>query len=346
MKKSPLNPLHERLGARMTCADGWSMPHSFSSLLDEHLAARSACALFDISHIAKLRIRGNGAVAWLERVLSGSVASCRDSAGMRTLLTDDAGRIVDRMMMLRESAGNFLLLGHAGMEATDSARLESQRPHAALELSDETDAWCAMALIGPQCEQVLARVLRGAELPVVGHFHRFFFQNHDLILARLGLEDEGASEHAYEFFCPAVSGISWFESFMSAGAQPCGSATRESLRLERGCVAVGSEVQPGRTTPARVGLERLCLASKAVSHDTPRDKIARLRCTAGSRLTPEPGSSVRDSGGNIVGRITSAAFSPAMDDVVALAMVAAQLVHPGVQLTVLAQGHEIPAQVV
>lgn len=249
MRTSPLNPLHERLGARMAQADGWSMPHTFSSMIEEHLAARSACAVFDVSHLSKFRLRGNGSQAWLEAVLSGKVSECCDGEGMRTLLTDDDGRIIDRMMLLRASAGNFLLIGHAGMEETDAARLEARKPHAALELSDETDAWCAMVLMGPQCEQVLARVLRGVELPVMGRFTRFFYQNHELMLGRLGLEEEVEQERAYEFFCPAVSGISWFESFISAGAQPCGSATRESLRLERGCVAVGSEIVPHRSTP-------------------------------------------------------------------------------------------------
>lgn len=347
MRKSPLNPLHERLGARMTHTDGWSMPHTFSNLLEEHLAARSACAVFDVSHISKFRICGNGALAWLEAALSSKVADCCDGAGMRTLLTDAEGRIVDRMMLMRESAGSFLLLGHAGMEAIDAARLEALKPHAALELRDETDAWCTMVLMGPQCEQVLARVLRGAELPVVGHFTRFFYQNHELMLSRLGLEDETESERAYEFFCPAVSGISWFESFLSAGAQPCGAATRESLRLERGCVAVGSDIVPHRSTPGQMNLGRLCHPEKQQAEEkAPGERIARLRCMESGRAAPEAGSAVRDTSGNTVGRVTGAAFSPAMDGVVAMALLAAPFVQPGMHLVIMMQGRAVPAEVV
>lgn len=345
MKKSPLNPLHERMGARMVQADGWSMPHTYSNLLEEHLAARSACAVFDVSHMAKFRIRGNGAMDWLESTLSGKVSECRDSTGLRTLLQDDEGRIIDRMMLLRESAGNFLLLGHASREVEDAEWLQAHKPHAALELQNETNAWCAMVLMGPQSEQVITRVLRGAELPMPGGFCRFFYQNHELILGRLGLEEETEQERAYEFFCPAVAGISWFESFMGAGAQPCGSATRECLRLERGCVAVGHEITR-RSRPGEVGLSHLCHGKREGHGLTPpREKVARLRCSGGGRTTPDPGSSVRDSAGNTVGRVTSAAFSPSVDDVVVMALVYAPLVHPGVQLHVMVQGRPVVATV-
>lgn len=345
MKESPLTPLHARLGARMAHADGWNMPHTFSSLLEEHLAARSACAIFDISHLSKLRICGNGAQDWLEKALSRSVSECRDGAGLHTLMLDAEGRIIDKMTLLRESAGNFLLLGHAAVQAEVAAHLAACKPHAALELRDETEAWCGMSLLGPQCEQVISRVLRGVDLPAMGHFHRFFYQNHELILSRIGPEDEKADERAYEFFCPAVSGISWFESFLGAGAQPCGSATRESLRLERGCVAVGKEISR-RSTPGEVGLDNLCSSDKGrPDAKPPREIVARLRCTEGGRTTPEPGSSVRDSAGNTIGHITSAAFSPALEGVVAMAMLTSPFVQPGMQLVVMIQGHAAPAVV-
>lgn len=346
MKKSPLNPLHERMGARMIQADGWCMPHSFSSLIEEHLAARSACAVFDISHMSKFSICGNGAQDWLESTLSQKVASCQDGAALHTLLMDDEGKIIDKMTLLRESAGRFLLLGHASVEAMAAARLAAYKPHAALELQNETELWCGMALMGPQCELVITRVLRGVELPGMSRFTRFMYQNHELILGRLGLDDEAEHERVYEFFCPAVAGISWFESFIGAGAQPCGASTRESLRLERGSVAVGKEISR-RTTPGEVKLDGLCSGEKGrPDAKPPRETIARLRCTGGRRSAPEAGSSVRDTAGNTIGRITSAAFSPAMDEVVAMALLAAPFVQPGMQLVVMVQGQAVPAVVI
>lgn len=349
MNESPLNPLHARLGARMAQKDGWNMPHSFRNLMEEHLAARSACAIFDISHISKFLVRGNGALAWLETQLSQKLADCQDGASTHTLLLDGHGKIIDKMALLRESAGSFYLLGHAGVEAQVSAWLHTHKTNASLEIRNETNRWCAMALMGPHCEQVLYRVLRGCvELPGMQRFMRFFYQNHELILGRLGLHEEAESERMYEFFCPAVAGISWFESFMGAGAQPCGASTRESLRLERGCVAVGSEITR-QSTPAEVGLASLCSVKNLTATEgdapKPREVVVHLRCVEPGRIVPEPGSAVRDSIGSTVGHITSAAFSPTHDSVVAMALIATPLAQNGMHLVVMVQGRPVPAVV-
>lgn len=345
MKTSPLHPLHSRLGATMTNVDGWSLPHSFSSLIEEHLAARSACAIFDISHISKFRIRGNGALTWLESLLSQRVADCMDGGGQHTLLLDTEGKIIDHITLLRESAGSFLLLGSPSAAARTLSWLRSHMQEPALQLTDATHTTCAMALLGPQSEQVLARVLRGVELPAPGHFHAFTYQRQSLILSRLALQLEALPEHAYEFFCPADSGISWFESFIGTGAQPCGYATRESLRLERGCPSVGPEISPAGTAPGEVHLEHMCSTHKG-RPDTaaPRLALARLRCPAES--APQPGSSVRDSSGNTIGHITSSSYSPDTDSTLALALLNTPFTQPDLHLLVMVHGHPLPATVI
>lgn len=346
MRTSPLNKLHTRLGAQMEEVDGWMMPHSFSSLLEEHLTARSACAVFDISSVVKFRISGNGAQDWLESAMCAKVSDCRDGTALHALMLNEDGKILDRVALLRVSGGEFLLIGHPGMEEKDATWLERRKPHAALTLSDETDSWCAMTLMGPQCEQVLARVLRGVDLPGMGRFSQFFYQGRRLVLARIGLHEELEEERAYEFFCPAVSGISWFESFIGAGARPCGIATRECLRLERGCVSMGRDIPPERHTPGQAGMEHLRHTRKAQSApDRVREKVARLRCENADKSLPTPGCSVRDVTGTTVGRVTSAAYSPAADGVVAMALVSAALVHPGVHLVIMVDGREVPAQI-
>lgn len=346
MKTSPLHPLHTRLGARMTSAEGWSLPHTFTSLAEEHLAARSACAVFDISYISKFRVRGNGALDWLESLLSCSIAACADGAGQHALLLDTEGKIIDRLTLLRESAGSFLLLGSAAAAERAFSWLLAHKPHPALQLSDVTDTTCAMALLGPQSEQVLARVLRGAELPAPGRFSAFVYQQQPLILSRLSLQQESLPEHAYEFLCPAVSGISWFESFVGAGAQPCGFATRESLRLERGCPAVGPEITPS-STPDEVRLSHLCAGSKERGSSAPTSGVtlARLRCAADADPAPQPGSAVRDSAGHTVGRITSSSYSPDSDSTLALALLRTPFSQPDMHLLIMVNGHPLPATV-
>lgn len=217
----------------MEQTDGWQLPRAFRSLMEEHLAVRSACAVFDISHISKFCVLGNGALCWLEGIFGHGVTSCHDGACVRAQLPGAQGKAVDTLAVLRESAGRFLLLGHAAAEEQVLSCLREKRAHAALELQQVTEQWCAMAITGPQAQEVLGRVLRGTELPAPHRFSRFTYQRQELILAQLAIQEYPhlSTPTAYELLCPAVSGISWYESLIAAGAQPCGSAARETLRM-------------------------------------------------------------------------------------------------------------------
>lgn len=234
MKESPLTPTHTKLGAHMEQSEGWHLPRAFRSLMEEHLAARSACAVFDISHISKFCVVGNGALSWLEGIFGRVVSTCHDGASVRVQLPGARGKAVDTLALLRESAGRFLLLGHAGAEEQALSCLRGQRAQATLELQQVTEQWCAMALTGPQTPEVLSRVLRGIELPEPHRFARFTYQRQELILAQLAIQEYPhlTAPATYELLCPALSGISWYESLIAAGAQPCGTAARETLRMK------------------------------------------------------------------------------------------------------------------
>lgn len=225
--------------------DGWTIPHSFRSLLEEHKTARSACAVFDISYLAKFHMRGNGTTGWLEQTLRRPLADVRDGSCVLAELVDATGNRLASVTLLRESAGSFFLIAPASREFAIHDRLQALKPSGTIEIYNETNDRCGMAVIGPQSEDMLQRVLHGeTELPEMMRFTRFYLQGQQLMLGRLGLHCEREEEKAYEFFCPAVSGIKWYEEFIAAGAQPCGLATRECLRLERNCAR--SDHSPGQ----------------------------------------------------------------------------------------------------
>src|SRR4029077_11672444 len=59
LRKTPLNALHRRLGAKMVNFDGWDMPVEYPStggLVAEHKAVRGGVGVFDVSHMGDIRI--------------------------------------------------------------------------------------------------------------------------------------------------------------------------------------------------------------------------------------------------------------------------------------------------
>src|SRR5579872_6668226 len=60
LRKTPLNAVHRRLGAKMVNFGGWDMPVEYPAtggLVAEHRAVRSSVGVFDVSHMGDIRIR-------------------------------------------------------------------------------------------------------------------------------------------------------------------------------------------------------------------------------------------------------------------------------------------------
>jgi aminomethyltransferase len=96
---TPLHAWHQQHGGRMVPFAGWEMPVQYTSIVDEHLATRSACGLFDVSHMGRLVVSGPGSRAWLDSMLTRRVSDLAAGGVRYTLITDDDGgkgvRILD-----------------------------------------------------------------------------------------------------------------------------------------------------------------------------------------------------------------------------------------------------------
>lgn len=346
MRTSPITPLHIRHGASMQPEDGWNMPHHFSTLPEEHGAARHGCGIFDISHLGKFSATGNGALAWLEGLLSNSIAHCRDGMGQRTLLLRENGGIIDRLLLFRESAGRFFLLGHAGQREAVYKWISARRQEGPLEFLDETEQWSGMALAGPQSEPLLRRVLPGVELPPAMGFRRLHHREENLLLTRCGI----TGNEGFELFCRAAAGISWYERFIATGAVPCGTHTQECLRIEHGIPCPARDTEPEHT-PLQCGLGHLCRLDKnfigveALRRQQSAGTMNRMAAMECRHTTCAPGSgdAVVDAHGQQVGHITSACLSPLSRRGMALAWLASPLALPGTHLQIISEGRPLPA---
>jgi len=81
MKRTPLFDVHQQLGAKLIEFGGWEMPVYYSGIVAEHLAVRQAAGLFDISHMGEVFVRGLGAAAFLNYVLTNDVGRLRPGQG-------------------------------------------------------------------------------------------------------------------------------------------------------------------------------------------------------------------------------------------------------------------------
>jgi aminomethyltransferase len=74
LKRTPLRDFHAAHGGRLVDFAGWEMPVQYKSILEEHKAVRRTAGLFDVSHMGEVDVRGPGALAYLQHLVTNDVA--------------------------------------------------------------------------------------------------------------------------------------------------------------------------------------------------------------------------------------------------------------------------------
>ena len=111
--RSPLLAVHEAAGAQLIDFAGWQMPVRYGSDLAEHEAVRQRAGLFDLSHMAELRVRGPEAAAFLDHALAGRLSAIELWQAKYSLLLAEHGGIVDDLIVYRTGDAEFLVVANA-----------------------------------------------------------------------------------------------------------------------------------------------------------------------------------------------------------------------------------------
>lgn len=354
-RRTPLYAEHVAAGARLTTFAGWVLPLFFGGILREHRAVRERAGLFDVSHMGRLEVRGRGAAATLEWVLTADVGGLPAGRGRYTLMCSPAGGVLDDLIVYRLGEERFLLVVNAANTEDDRRWLEE---HAlpGTEVEDRTGGTALLALQGPRAAAIMSRA-SGAGAPWQA-LSRFAVAEGELaevpaLVARTGYTGEDGFEIMVA--APAAPAV-WrglLEAGREEGLEPAGLGARDTLRLEAGLPLYGHELGED-VSPLEARLERFVCWSKdfvgreALAAERERGPVRRL---VGLRLerveaagVPRRGYAVLE-GGEPVGTVTSGGPAPTLGGAVALALVRSGAGRSGF-LEVMVRGKAVRAAVV
>lgn len=346
MQHSPLESLHVDLGGRMVPFAGWNMPVMYDSILKEHQAVRGSAGVFDISHMGQFIVRGEGALAWLNGMLANNLEKLSDGQGQYSFMLNEAGGVIDDLIVYRTGADEFFLVVNASMIPEDFAWLEKHRPDG-VELLDESSAWAGMAVQGPESSATFSKLFPEEILPTRNGIASL---SGGEIVCRTGY----TGEDGFEFFCPADAGIEVFRKFVDAGAKPCGLGARDSLRLEMCYPLNGSDLSPTRT-PIEAGLGFFVDLEKG--DFVGRDVLARQKeeglkerlvaiAYTGKGAPPRAHYPVLSEDGEPLGELSSGVPSPSLGTGIGLAYLPIAFAKIGTSVQIDVRGRHFPAVVV
>ncbi len=358
MKATPLHSVHVQLGARMVEFGGWQMPLQYGSILQEGQTVRSACGLFDLSHMGRFEVQGRDAVALVDRVCTNHCAKIPVGGIRYSLLCREDGRPLDDLLIYRDEVGVYLVVNASNSERD----LQWIRTHArglSAEVHDTTAATAMLALQGPRSQEILARITRDVDLGAL-KYYRFGFGTvaglRGTRISRTGY----TGEDGFELYLPAGEGTRVWHELVGAGAPlglaPIGLGARDVLRLEAGMALYGHELSE-EANPREAGIEfALALTpekgdfiGRAGLEALERTKQARLVgiTTAGPRV-PRQGHELflpAARGGERVGQVASGGVSPTLGTNIGSAFVRLGLDQEGQELELDVRGKRQPCRV-
>src|SRR5215211_953142 len=106
--RTPLHGRHAALGARLVPFAGWEMPVQYAGVIEEHRAVRTDTGVFDVSHMGEIEVEGPRAKELLQGLLSNDLDRISHGEAQYTLLTNDAGGIVDDLIVYDLEPGRYL----------------------------------------------------------------------------------------------------------------------------------------------------------------------------------------------------------------------------------------------
>ena len=352
--QTPLHALHLELGARMVPFAGYAMPVQYpAGIIAEHRQCREAAALFDVSHMGQVRLVGDDAAAALETLVPQDIAGLGLLKQRYAFFTNDAGGLLDDLMVTRREHDLFLVV-NAGCKDADIAHLQA-RIGARCQVIPEPER-ALLALQGPKAVDALARLDAGvAALTFMtgGHFR---LAGADCFVTRSGY----TGEDGYEISVPAAQAVELARAQLAQPEEaPAGLGARDTLRLEAGLCLYGHDIDTA-TTPVEAGLvwaiQKLRRPGGERAGGHPGAEVIGAQLTGGAarrrvglvgleRLPVREGAPLLDAEGRRVGQVTSGTVGPSVGQPIAMGYVETALAAVGTALFAEVRGKRVPMQV-
>lgn len=307
---------------------GWLMPIDYpaTGTVMEHASVRDRVGIFDVSHLGKASVRGPGALDLLNRAFTNDLTKIGDGQAQYTMMCNEAGGVIDDLIVYRINAEDFLLVPNAANTSDVVAALVALAPPS-IEIINLHEAYGVIAVQGPKSPEVLLALGVKQDLAYMS-FEKVVVAGCEVVLCRTGYTGELGFEllpkwdEAEKVWNAIIGASALFEGVI------CGLGARDTLRTEMGYPLHGHELSLA-ITPVQASASWAVGWSKAefVGHEIlrqeksggPKRKLVGLKAIG--RGIPRPHMRVFSQDGQDIGEVTSGTFSPTLKIGIALALI-------------------------
>ena len=327
-KKTCLYDKHVALGALMSPFGGFDMPIQYSGIVDEHQAVRTACGVFDVSHMGEVLITGPDAERYVNHIFTNNVVDMPNGKILYGMMCYADGGVVDDLLVYKIDNQRFFLVINAANIDKDWAWIQEQAKGYNVQLEHQSDMYGELAVQGPDSEKVLKEVLSidGSDLTFYTFKTLSPLTSQPLtLLSRTGY----TGEDGFEIYAtPYYINECWDKLIASGRCKPCGLGCRDTLRFEVGLPLYGDELSQD-ITPIMAGLGIFVKLDKEefIGKDAlakqktegPAKKIVGIELV--DKAIPRHGYTVLNMGGEPIGEVTTGYHTISTDKSVCMALI-------------------------
>ncbi len=352
LKNTALTDVHVKLGAKIVPFAGYNMPVSYEGINAEHETVRKGVGVFDVSHMGEFILKGAGALDLIQRVTSNDASKLTDGKAQYSCLPNDAGGIVDDLLVYRIDEKTYMLVVNASNIEKDWNWLVKHNT-GNVEMHNISDKTSLLAVQGPKAAEVL-QLLTDIDLKSMEYytFSKGKFAGVDnVLISATGYTGAGGFEIYFEN--PAAHKI-WeaiFESGKQFGIKPIGLGARDTLRLEMGFCLYGNDIDDA-TSPIEAGLGWITKFTKDFTNSKAlleqKEKGVSKKLVGFEMIDrgiPRHHYEIRNEQGEKIGVVTSGTQSPSLQKAIGMGYVSKEYAKAGTEIFISIRDKNLKARV-
>ena len=353
MKNTALTHIHESLGAKMVPFAGYNMPVQYEGVNAEHEIVRNGVGVFDVSHMGEFFLKGENALALIQKVTSNDASKLVKGKAQYSCLPNNDGGIVDDLIVYKIEDNHYMLVVNASNIEKDWNWIASHND-LGVDMQNLSDSYSLLAIQGPKAAEAM-QSLTAIDLTNMGYYTfqiGEFAGKNDVIVSATGYTGSGGFEIYFKNEDAEYIWNKVFEAGAAFGIKPIGLAARDTLRLEMGFCLYGNDIND-TTSPLEAGLGWITKFDKEFtnSENLKKQKEAGVsRKLVGFEMVdrgiPRHDYEIADANGNVVGIVTSGTQSPSLGIAIGMGYVPTALATPDSEIYIRIRNKDVKAKVV